>query len=176
MPLKRETTVLLPQTFSFSWSMIRPRICIYSKLSDDVNAPVLGTTLWDPWTFLSTQGWFSLSCNLWDKWSDFFPSSSPSSFHLFLLLLSLIDLFLGKFVGGKILVYYSGNLLPCKPCPLFCQPNLQNWLTTHTDANILYMWILTTSRIRIGTGNPHFFHYEELLNTGINWHCNLDVL
>ena len=38
MPLKRETTVLLPQTFSFSWSMIRPRICIYSKLSDDANA------------------------------------------------------------------------------------------------------------------------------------------
>lgn len=146
--------------------------------------PLFWGPLWDLLTFLSTQGWFSLSCNLGINGLISF-LLLPFFFSSFLLLLSLIDSFLGKFVGGKIFhsrncttvetVDYSGNLLPCKPCPLFCQPKLQNWLTTHTDANILYMWILTTSRIRIGTGNPHFFHYEELLNTGINWHCNLDV-
>lgn len=158
MPLKRQMTVFLPQTFSFNWSMIRLRICIYSKFSDDADAPVLGTTLWDPWTFLSAQGLFSLLCNLWANQSNFFPPCSPSSsFHLVLLLLNLIDLFLGKFLGGKILVDYSGNLRPYKPCPLFCQSKPQNWLTTHTNVNIFYMWILTTSSTRIGTGNPHFF-------------------
>lgn len=62
---------------------------------------------------LVSAAWSSLSWNPQDNWFDFF---------LLFLLLSLIDLYLGKVIGGKMFVYYNGNVLPCKPCPLLHHP------------------------------------------------------
>lgn len=73
---------------------------------------------------LVSIAWCSHSWNPQDNWFDFF---------LLFLLFSLIDLYLGNGIGGKMFIYYRGNVLPCKPCPLLCQPNPQRCFTTHTQ-------------------------------------------
>ena len=171
--VKPQISVPQPQTSSFSGSVQRPSICTCHTSSDGAAAPTPGTAqgttdlLPVQWAVhphgISKINWF----DFWFFFSSSFSLSSPSTFKLNWSLLR-------ESQRCENVCTYNGNLVPCKLCPLFCQPDPQRGCTIHSQvysrhlytASIPYVWIITTPSTRIGTGNLGIF---SLWGIDQNW-------